>query len=58
MKTTLQGYKKRKMESSSIERNASVDMYGNVTPLNTTMQQPSDAIMAPAPSTENLKKKK
>ena len=46
------------MESSSIERNASVDMYGNVTPLNTTMQQPSDAIMAPAPSTENLKKKK
>ena len=37
LKTTLQGFKKRKTESPII-RNAIVDMYGNVTPIDPRTQ--------------------
>ena len=36
---------------SPLIRNASVDMYGNVTPINLKTQQPTDVTMAPAPTT-------
>ena len=51
------GYKKRKTESPII-RNASVDIYGNVTPMDPNTKQTSDVTMAPAPNTDNLKKRK
>ena len=57
LKATLKTFKRQKTEQI-LGKTHSVDMYGNVTPVEIKGPQMPDAVMAPAPQVDNLKKKK
>ena len=57
LKATLKTFKRQKTEQI-IGKTHSVDMYGNVATVDNKGPQMPDAIMAPAPQVDNLKKKK